>query len=121
MLIRTTNNKQTNSNNNQNYSNLNSNSTSLCPTPHFPFSISPPLSTRVSDANNSMFDSHSPATSTLTLYANEVERQIGNGNNGNNGRVNIGVERAKVLARALHIHPAVLVFPDWESESESVA
>ena len=38
-----------------------------------------------------------------------------------NGRVNLGVERAKVLAKALHIHPAVLVFPDWEDESDSVA
>lgn len=31
-----------------------------------------------------------------------------------NGRVNLGVERAKVLASALHCHPAVLVFPGWE-------
>ena len=31
-----------------------------------------------------------------------------------NGRVNMGVERAKVLARALKCHPAVLVFPGWE-------
>jgi transcriptional regulator with XRE-family HTH domain len=30
------------------------------------------------------------------------------------GRVNLGVERAKVLARALRVHPAVLVFPGWE-------
>lgn len=29
-------------------------------------------------------------------------------------KVNIGVERAKVLARALKCHPAVLVFPDWD-------
>ena len=28
-----------------------------------------------------------------------------------NDRVNLGVERAKVLARALRCHPAVLVFP----------
>jgi transcriptional regulator with XRE-family HTH domain len=28
-----------------------------------------------------------------------------------NGRVNLGVERAKVLALALKCHPAVLVFP----------
>lgn len=33
-----------------------------------------------------------------------------------NNRVNLGVERAKVLARALHCHPAVLVFPGWELE-----
>ena len=31
-----------------------------------------------------------------------------------NGRVNLGVERAKMLARALQCHPAVLVFPAWE-------
>ena len=31
-----------------------------------------------------------------------------------NSRVNLGVERAKVLARALKCHPAVLVFPGWE-------
>ncbi len=31
-----------------------------------------------------------------------------------NDRVNLGVERAKVLARALKCHPAVLVFPGWE-------
>ena len=38
-----------------------------------------------------------------------------------NGRVNLGVERAKVFARALHCHPAVLVFPGWEVELESAA
>ena len=31
-----------------------------------------------------------------------------------NDRVKLGVERAKVLARALACHPAVLVFPGWE-------
>ena len=31
-----------------------------------------------------------------------------------NGRVNLGVERAKVFVRALKCHPAVLVFPGWE-------
>lgn len=31
-----------------------------------------------------------------------------------NDRVNLGVERAKVLARALRCHPAVLIFPGWE-------
>ena len=31
-----------------------------------------------------------------------------------NSRVNLGVERAKVLATALHCHPAVLVFPGWQ-------
>lgn len=38
-----------------------------------------------------------------------------------NGRVNLGVERAKVLARALKCHPAVLVFPGWEVDKESAA
>ena len=38
-----------------------------------------------------------------------------------NGRVQLGVERAKVLARALRCHPAVLVFPGWEIEHESAA
>ena len=38
-----------------------------------------------------------------------------------NGRVNLGVERAKVLARALRCHPAVLVFPSWEVPVESVS
>lgn len=32
-----------------------------------------------------------------------------------NSRVNLGVERAKVLARALRCHPAVLVFPGWDT------
>lgn len=31
-----------------------------------------------------------------------------------NGRVNLGVERAKALATALKCHPAVLVFPGWQ-------
>ena len=38
-----------------------------------------------------------------------------------NGRVQLGVERAKVLARALRCHPAVLVFPGWDVEHESAA
>jgi len=38
-----------------------------------------------------------------------------------NDRVNLGVERAKVLARALRCHPAVLVFPGWEVPSGSAA
>lgn len=38
-----------------------------------------------------------------------------------NERVNLGVERAKVLARALQCHPAVLVFPGWDVDSESAA
>ena len=31
-----------------------------------------------------------------------------------NNRIKLGVERAKILARALQCHPAVLVFPGWE-------
>jgi transcriptional regulator with XRE-family HTH domain len=38
-----------------------------------------------------------------------------------NNRVNLGVERAKVLARALKCHPAVLVFPGWETPLEVAA
>jgi transcriptional regulator with XRE-family HTH domain len=38
-----------------------------------------------------------------------------------NDRVRVGVERAKVLARALRCHPAVLVFPGWDVSIESAA
>ncbi|ABI57901.1 helix-turn-helix domain-containing protein [Alkalilimnicola ehrlichii MLHE-1] len=38
-----------------------------------------------------------------------------------NDRVRLGVDRAKVLARALRCHPAVLVFPGWDVEQESAA
>ena len=38
-----------------------------------------------------------------------------------NDRVQLGVERAKVLARALRCHPAVLVFPGWDVDRESAA
>ncbi len=38
-----------------------------------------------------------------------------------NDRVNLGVERAKMLARALKCHPAVLVFPGWDVHQESAA
>ncbi|MEW7975424.1 MAG: helix-turn-helix transcriptional regulator [Candidatus Thiodiazotropha endolucinida] len=38
-----------------------------------------------------------------------------------NDRVQLGVERAKVLARALQCHPAVLVFPGWDTNSEAAA
>ena len=36
-------------------------------------------------------------------------------------KVNLGVERAKVLARALKCHPAVLVFPGWDVDQEIAA
>jgi len=32
-----------------------------------------------------------------------------------NDRINLGVERAKTLARVLECHPAVLVFPGWSN------
>ena len=38
-----------------------------------------------------------------------------------NERVKLGVERAKMLARALHCHPAVLVFPGWDVNDEAAA
>lgn len=38
-----------------------------------------------------------------------------------NNRINLGVERAKVLARALQCHPAVLVFPGWDVHKQSAA
>jgi len=38
-----------------------------------------------------------------------------------NNRIQLGVERAKVLARALKIHPGVLVFPGWELSNEIAA
>ncbi len=38
-----------------------------------------------------------------------------------NDRINLGVERAKVLAKALKCHPAVLVFPGWELNNEIAA
>ncbi len=38
-----------------------------------------------------------------------------------NDRVRLGVERSKVLARALRCHPAVLVFPGWNVDVESAA
>lgn len=38
-----------------------------------------------------------------------------------NDRINLGVERAKTLARVLKCHPAVLVFPGWDVESANAA
>lgn len=38
-----------------------------------------------------------------------------------NDRINLGIERAKVIARALKCHPAVLVFPSWDVAKESAA
>ena len=38
-----------------------------------------------------------------------------------NDRVSLGVERAKVLAKALRCHPAVLVFPGWDAAEKNAA
>ena len=38
-----------------------------------------------------------------------------------NDRVRLGVERAKVLAKALKCHPGVLVFPGWELPGKAAA
>ncbi len=38
-----------------------------------------------------------------------------------NDRVNLGIERAKVLARALRCHPSVLVLPGWDVEQVDAA
>lgn len=38
-----------------------------------------------------------------------------------NDRVRLGVERAKVLARALKCHPGVLVFPGWQLPDQTAA
>jgi transcriptional regulator with XRE-family HTH domain len=38
-----------------------------------------------------------------------------------NDRLNLGVERAKILARALKCHPSVLVFPGWDVHQEPAA
>jgi len=35
--------------------------------------------------------------------------------------INLGIERAKVLAIALKVHPAVLVFPGWDIEEQNRA
>ena len=38
-----------------------------------------------------------------------------------NDRIRLGVERTKVLARALQVHPGVIVFPGWELPIEATA
>lgn len=38
-----------------------------------------------------------------------------------NNRVRLGVERAKVLAKALKCHPGVLVFPGWQLPGQNAA
>ncbi|HEV3189226.1 MAG TPA: helix-turn-helix transcriptional regulator [Polyangiaceae bacterium] len=36
-----------------------------------------------------------------------------------NGRSTLGAERAERLARALKVHPAVLLWPNWNVDAES--
>jgi transcriptional regulator with XRE-family HTH domain len=36
-------------------------------------------------------------------------------------RVNLGLERAKALARALRVHPAVIAFPGWDILDDDAA
>jgi len=36
-----------------------------------------------------------------------------------NGRATLGAERAEKLARALKVHPAVLLWPNWDVRAES--
>jgi transcriptional regulator with XRE-family HTH domain len=38
-----------------------------------------------------------------------------------NGRVTLGAERAEKLARALRVHPAVLLWPSWNIEEQAQA
>lgn len=38
-----------------------------------------------------------------------------------NDRVRLGVERAKIIARALKCHPGVLVFPGWKLPDREAA
>jgi DNA-binding XRE family transcriptional regulator len=38
-----------------------------------------------------------------------------------NDRVRLGVERAKILSRALKCHPGILVFPGWELPDDAAA
>lgn len=35
------------------------------------------------------------------------------------GKVTLGAERAERLARALRVHPAVLLWPNWDVEAEA--
>jgi len=36
------------------------------------------------------------------------------------GRVTLGAERAERLARALKVHPAALLWPNWDVQSEGL-
>lgn len=35
-------------------------------------------------------------------------------------RIALGVDRAKRLAIALRVHPAILLFPNWEAEAKAL-
>lgn len=37
------------------------------------------------------------------------------------GRLTLGAERAEKLARVLRVHPAVLLFPNWEQGADAPA
>lgn len=37
------------------------------------------------------------------------------------GRLNLGIERAKALTRVLICHPAVLVYPGWDTNAVPVS
>jgi transcriptional regulator with XRE-family HTH domain len=34
------------------------------------------------------------------------------------GKIKIGLERAKILAAALHLHPSVILFGNWEEDKK---
>jgi transcriptional regulator with XRE-family HTH domain len=36
-----------------------------------------------------------------------------------NDRITLGIDRAKVLAKALKVHPGVLAFPDWDADQDA--
>ena len=59
------------------------------------------------------------------LSQNQLARRTGNPQATlsaiENDRVRLGVERAKVIAKALRCHPAVLVFPGWEDHLRTAA
>ncbi len=78
---------------------------------------------------NEKFSSHKPFTSLTQGEAIRIVREKNNLSQNElanltgltqssissleNGRISLGIERAKVLAKALNVHPAVLAFPDW--------
>lgn len=74
--------------------------------------VIPPLARAggsVTDANHGEVVSERTGIAQSTISAIETDR------------IKLGAERAKTLARALHVHPAVLLFPGWKTEDESAA